>query len=192
MFSYLSGSFQLQQNNKKDSGQNFNSVSLASLQLIKSYWISKLWSNILENKSNRSYRISSIELLYNFYFTYFHCYCKTTWSVSITKSFSLFSDKSATSPTRHKLSISRKPLIAAKATRIDSFTVKSQLIDPLNNAVVQCTEPIMGPLSVNHNSLSLRAEKNLKLILAFTGKSSTFLLNIFLCAATQKYILDTF
>lgn len=58
------------------------------------------------------------------------------------------------------LSISRKPLIAAKATGIDSFAVKSQLIDPLNNTVVLCTGAIMKPLLVNHIPLSYRAEKH--------------------------------
>ena len=42
----------------------------------------------------------------------------------------------------HSLSISRKGLIGAKAIRIDTLTVKSQLIDPLNNAV-WCSEAVI-------------------------------------------------
>lgn len=131
--------------------------------------------------------------LHKFVFIYFHCYCKTTRSVCITKSFSLFSDWSATSPTRHRLSISRKPLIAAKVTRINSFTVKSQLIDPLNNAVVLCTEAIMGPLLVNHIPLSYRTEKHPKLMFSFGEKSQTsFLLSIFMSVPIKSILWALF
>lgn len=52
----------------------------------------------------------------------------------------------ATSPSTHthtrSLSISRKALIGAKAIGIDTLTVKSHLIDPLNNAV-RCSEAVI-------------------------------------------------
>lgn len=83
------------------------------------------------------------------------------------------SDKSATSPTTHKLStLSRKALIASKAIRINTFTVKSPLVDPLNNAV-PCTEAVMGPLLPNQILVLLMAATYQKQILA-SGERGTF------------------
>lgn len=54
-------------------------------------------------------------------------------------------------------SISRKVLTAAESIEIDTFTVKSQLVDPLNNAV-KCPEAITEHLLLNQTLVSFRAE----------------------------------